>query len=308
MVKSPKGNIEFAVKRALIQVKSGFFEHPSRYYFMPNQDLNYLSNSYTIMKSLKRDVSDVLFVGGTLYASIIKGYDNTINVESVEIDSRAVISQLFGVYCIKNNGTKKSTLNHLLLDKFVESDRIITGAYYPDSRVSAEFDYFKKFIDGLLSNDDSRLLFDSVFNLKLFRDGYFRQLPSMDTNPNIISSIFDSDLKPDFPDIVHNKPVLSLVQDSKDKYDLILSNNVYELDTANLFFWGAHEMLRKDGLLEITNLMAKSCKNNFFETVKVLGDEAGNAYGIYNMFGNVHPNYLANASHLKGRVNILRKI
>ena len=48
---------------------------------------------------------DLLIVGGVLYAGILKSYG--VNVDCVEIDPRAIISQLFTIYCIRNNGTER---------------------------------------------------------------------------------------------------------------------------------------------------------------------------------------------------------
>lgn len=61
------------IEDALLESKK--YADPDSFYFMPNQDLEYLLNAYNTIKSIKPDVKDILFVGGTLYSAIIKGIE-----------------------------------------------------------------------------------------------------------------------------------------------------------------------------------------------------------------------------------------
>ncbi|MDD5499880.1 MAG: hypothetical protein PHT91_03325 [Candidatus Nanoarchaeia archaeon] len=278
------------------------------FYSFPNQNVDYLVESFGLMKDLceeNKKVKNALFIGGTLYSGIIKGMNRGINVDVVEFDSRAIISQLYSVYCIQNNGTKNSTLNHLLLDGFANSLFVKNPVVYSSKRVKKEMDYFRGFAGEKISDEDCEKLFLALFRLKTAGNSYYKSLPSLDSNPSIIPEIFDKGIRPDFPDNAYLGNALDF--DSCKKYDLIMSNNVFELTDSPVFFKKMSRLLNDNGLLEITSLKnAVLSQSHYFERcANVL--TSGKALGVYNIFLNANNNFLKISADLRKRVEILKK-
>jgi len=305
--------LEFAINMAIGLIDNKRYASPEKFYFSPNQNIEYLLNTYQSMKNLyesdEKKVKSVLFVGGVLYSGIIKGLEKELKVDVIEMDYRVILTQLYSIYCIQNNGKKKSTLNHLLLDNFVKSDVVKNPLPYTTQRIDKEFENFIGFIGETLNMDESRKLFETLFNLKKVGDTYFRGLPSTGSNPSIIPKIFEKlSFKPDFPDTVYSMDAILADFKCKEKYDLILSNNVFELAISpSLFFQKMHKLLNPSGLMEATILRNnKELENPYFDEVLTVPN-AGKAYGVYEIFENADKKLFSRPTDLQEKVKILKK-
>jgi len=197
-------------------------------YILPNQELSWLYKITSIIEEDRGSLEDVkcLFPGGTYYAWVFKGMYPDSKVDVVEIDKDAAIFQSFAAWNVKRNGVEKTQgdlfitkkrfgKKYRILREINESDfDDIRGDYKEFASNSKYFNYDE--VESSLNNAFSPA--KSSKKIKITQNPF-----GLD---NYTFEVLEQTKITEEPDKILIKDFMEL--ESKEEYDIIISNNVCE--------------------------------------------------------------------------------
>lgn len=271
-----KQNLFSTLSSLILKVKD--FDEKNTF-FLPNQDSDWLN--YVVNKRNKKSNKKVLAIGGILYSCFLaaKGYDVTV----VERSPLAAISQLYVAWLLNNNfsivDVQKYLLLHLFKDRYQPHQR--KNIFIPPDDYSHAIKKFMEFVN--LNQTKSEELFDKIF--KIAQDKGNKTISLILKGVDILG--FEG-YKFSLPTNIVIDDVQNFVNQTKDSFGLVLTNNVIDFfTTKESFFFAMSKLLSNLGILEIT-LYSQTSQSEIREMFNI--SQTNHVVGRTQLLSEVSPN------------------